>query len=135
MTSGIDALAAASAKERTGLEQSDGWAELTPDQQSEVLAVAGLAVPEPPDVSSLDKLLAALDAQPLRSYQDRVDALPAKAAAARMRIAEIVDPDPPVVSVKPQGAILKSEAEVNNYVSALRDQLIEHVNAGETVII
>ena len=84
---------------------------------------------------SLDKLLAALDAQPLRSYQDRIDALPAKAAAARRRIAEIVDPDPPVVSVKPPGATLKSEAEVNTYVSALRDQLIEHVNAGETVII
>jgi hypothetical protein len=135
VTSGIDALAAASAKERAGLEQSDGWAELTLEQQSDVLAVAGLAVPKPPDVSSLDKLLAALDAQPLRSYQDRIDALPAKAAAARRRIAEIVDPDPPVVSVKPPGATLKSEAEVNTYVSALRDQLIEHVNAGETVII
>ncbi len=135
VASGIDALAAASATERTGLEQSDGWAELTPDQQSGVLAIAGLAVPEPPDVSSLDKLLAALDAQPLRSYSDRIDALPAKAAAARRRIAEIVDPDPPVVSVTPPGATLKSEAEVNTYVSALRDQLIEHINAGETVII
>ena len=135
MKDGVDSLATASAKERTGLEHSDGWAELNPDQQSAVLAVAGLAAPEPPDVSSLDKLLAALDAQPLRSYQDRIDALPAKAAGARRKIAEIVDPDPPVVSVKPPGATLKSEAEVDAYLSALRDQLIEHVNAGETVII
>lgn len=135
LTTGIDALVAASANERTGLEQSDGWAELLADQAADVLAVAGLAVPDPPDVSSVDKLLAALDAQSLRSYSDRIDALPAKAAAARKRIAEIVDPDPPVVSVKPPGATLKSEAEVNTYIAALRDQLVEHVNAGETVII
>lgn len=135
VTTGIDSLATASANERTELEGSVGWAGLLPDQQAGVLAVAGLAVPEPPDVSSLDKLLAALDAQPLRSYQDRIDALPAKAAAARRRIAEIVDPDPPVVSVKPSGATLKTEADVNSYVGALRHQLIEHVNAGETVII
>lgn len=128
-------LATTSDNERTALEQSDGWTKLTPEQQAEVLTLAGLAVPDPPDVASVDALLAALDAQPLSSYQDRADALPAKAAAARRKIAEIIDPDPPVVSVKAPGATIKSEAHVDTYVSALRDQLIEHVNAGETVII
>ncbi len=135
MTGGHGTLATAAATERSGLEHSDGWAGLTPDQQADVLAVAGIAVPEPPDVSSADKLLAALDAQPLSSYRDRIDALPAKAAAARMRIAELADPEPTVVSVKPPAATLKSEADVDTYVAALRDQLLEHVNAGETIII
>lgn len=128
-------LATASDDERTALKQSDGWTKLSAEQQADVLALADLAAPDPPDVASLDELLAALDAHPLRSYQDRVDALPAKAAAARRKIAEIIDPDPPVVSVKPPGATIKSETDVDTYVSALRDQLIEHVNAGETVII
>jgi hypothetical protein len=135
MTNGLDSFAGAAEAERSGLQESNGWAELTPDQQAEVLTVAGVAVPESPDVTSVDKLLAALDAQPLRSYQDRIDALPAKAAAARMRIAEITDPEPAVVSVKPPAATLKSEADVDTYVAALRDQLLEHVNAGETIII
>jgi len=128
-------LSIASANERTGLEQSDGWSQISPEQQADVLAVAGMAVPESPDVASLDALLGALDAQPLRSYQDRIDALQAKAAAARRKIAEIIDPDPPVVTVKPPGATIKSGTDVDAYVSALRDQLIQHVNAGETVII
>ncbi len=135
VTSGNDALAAACAKERTGFEQSEGWAELSPEQQADVLGLAGLAVPEPPDVSSLDKLLAALDAHPLHSYQDRIDALPTKGAAGRKQIVEILDPEPEVVSIQPPGATLKTEAEVEAYLGRLKNQLLAQINAHKTVII
>lgn len=132
---GVKDLSAAVTNERNALEQSDGWTELAADQQASVLSVANLEVPSPPELSSLDLVLAALDAKPLGSYRDRIDALPAKAAAARLKIAEIIDPDPPVVSIKPPGATIRSQSDVDSYVSALRDRLTKHVDAGETVII
>lgn len=131
----VAAFGSAAAAERAALESSEGWDQLSDAQTQQVLAVAGLEVPDAPEVSSLDALLAALDARPLQSYQDQVEALPVKAAAARRKIAAIVDPAPALVSVKPPGATIKSEADVDAYLSALRDELIGHVSAGETVII
>lgn len=135
VNTGVEALSAAASSERSALEQSNEWTQLAPEQQSSALRIANLVVPDHPNVSSLDALLAALDAQPLASYQDRIDALPSKAAAARRKIAEIIDPDPPVVSVKAPGATIKSKSDVDTYVSTLRQRLIEHVDAGEIVII
>ena len=131
----VTALSDAIADERKRLTESDGWDDLSTGQQADVVAAVGLVVPEPPNTSSINTLLAALDAQPLGRYQDRTDALPAKAADARKRIAKLLDPDAVGVSVQPPGATIKTESDVDAYVSALRTQLIEHVDAGETVII
>ena len=57
-----------------------------------------------------------------------------RSQAARKAIAEIVDPEPKVVAVKPPSATLKSEPDVDAYLAALRTQLMQHIDAGETVI-
>jgi len=117
-----------------GLQGSDEWRKLDEGQQKMVLEGAGLVLPRKPDLSSDDQLLTALSAQPLASYMERIDALAPKVAAARKAMAEIIDPEPKVVIVKPSSATLKNAADVDSYVSALSAQLMQHINAGSTVI-
>jgi hypothetical protein len=129
-----DNVRSAHESETAQLSASDGWQQLDEDQQQAVLQSAGLVPPAIPDLSSTERLLAALSAQPLVSFEERVQSLPAKAVAARKAIAEIVDPEPTVATVKLASATLKSEADVDTYLAALREQLMQHIAAGETVI-
>ena len=116
------------------LRSSDEWNKLDEGQRSSVLHSAGLVAGEKPDLSSNESLLAALSAQPLAGYKERVDALPAKVVNARKAMARLIDPEPQVIAVKPPSATLKTEADVDMYLAALRGQLMQHINANETVI-
>lgn len=116
------------------LEASDGWEQISRDQREAVLAGAGLALPDPPDISGTDHLLAALNAQPLAGVGERIQALPAKGVAARRAIAEIIDPKPSVATISAPTATLKSESDVDNYLAAFRTKLMAHIDAGETVV-
>jgi hypothetical protein len=134
LTDALDKARSAYDQEIADLAASDGWDQLDADQQQVVLRSAGLVAPDSPDLSSNEHLLAALSAQPLGGLQERVDALPAKVIAARRAIAQLVDPEPKVATVKPPSATLKTEPDVDSYLSALRTQLMQHIDAGETVI-
>ncbi len=116
------------------LAASDGWRQLSVDQQQAVLAKVGLNPPPLADVTSTDKLLEALNDQPLRGIADQIAALPAKGLAARGAIAKILDPEPTVATVSLPAATLKSESDVDDYLAGLRRQLMDHIGAGETVI-
>lgn len=134
LTKALDQVRSAYQDEVTALASSEGWNLLNEDQQRSVLQRAGLVIPESPNVGSDDQLLAALGAQPLGSLQERIDALPAKAVAALKAIAEIVDPEPKVTVVKATSVTLKSESDVNEYLAALRAQLMQYIAAGGIVI-
>ena len=116
------------------LEASDPWQQLSTDQREAVLAHVGLNLPRLPDISSNDKLLEALNAQPLRGIEDRIQALPTKGVAARKAIAKILDPEPKLATVSPPAATLKSESDVDDYLAAFRKKLMDHIDVGETVI-
>ena len=120
--------------EIASLRASDVWQEIIEDQQNQVLRDAGLVSPASPDLSSNEKLLAALTAQPLGTLQERIHAVPAKAVAVRIAIAQIIDPEPAVATVKLPSVTLKSESDVDAYLVTLRAQLMQHIEAGETVI-
>lgn len=120
--------------ELEALRSSDGWTQLDDDQRARVLSVSRLSPPDGMDVSSNEQLLAALSSHPLQSLQELVHALPAKAQAARKAIAEIIDPEPTVATVKPPSATLKTEADVDTYLAGLRSELMKHIDAGDTVI-
>ena len=102
------------------LEASDGWRQLSVDQQQAVLVEVGLNPPPLADVSSTDKLLEALNGQPLRGIADQIAALPAKGVAARSAISKILDPEPKVTTVSLPAATLKSESDVDDYLAAFR---------------
>ena len=135
LSKALEATRSAYRAEIDAVTNTDHWAELSPEQQQKVLADARLIVPDNPVLSSNEQLLAALAKRPLSVHQEQIDALPAKAQAARKAIEEILEPEPRVATVKPASATLKSEPDVNQYLSELRHQLMKHVGAGETVII
>ena len=134
LTIALSEVEAAYATAVAGVQSGDEWQKLNAEQQSAVLSKAGLILADKPRLSSDEQLLAALAAQPLAGHNERIDALASKVAAARKAIAEIIDPTPKVVIVKPPSATLKTEADVDTYVAALRKQLMQHIDAAETVI-
>jgi hypothetical protein len=133
MAAEVDALAAAYGQELAGLEASAEWAQLGSVTRVTLLAEAGLAQVDTPAISTDVELLKALDAVSLAAWKERRQALPAKATAARTAAARQLEPMS--VTFKPSSATIKSEADVDNYLSALRDRLMKHVNAGETIVI
>jgi len=128
-----EVVVAAQADEIQKLEFSAEWQQIEPDERSALIEQVGLVAVRVPSVRSDDELLQALDANPLEAWKERQQALPAKGAAARTAAAKKLEPKS--VTVKPESATIKTEADVDVYLSSLRENLMGHVNAGETVII
>ena len=133
VTHAVHAVDASYAEEIAQLEGSSEWEKLETGDRSVILGQAGLNPVAAPSVSSDDELLKALDATSLDAWKERRQALSAKAADARAAAARKLEPKS--VAVKPPNATIKTEAELDTYLSALRDLLAEHLAAGETVII
>ncbi len=115
------------------LESSDEWKKLKKAEKAEVLAAESLGDKELPVISTDDLLLAALDATPLSGWKTRRQALEPKVAAARKAAA--LKREPETVQLRPPTGTLKTEAEVDTYLTGLRNQAMEHIDAGKTIII
>lgn len=133
VTSATTELAAAYDREIAGLAASDEWQALDSSDRERLLKQAGLSAVVPPAIANEEELLRALDGVPIAAWKERMQALPAKVAGARAAAAKQLEPTS--VAVKPANATLKTAADVESYLSVLRDQLMQHVDAGETVII
>ena len=121
------------AGEMSSLESSDEWKQLNDGDRSEVIAEVALHPLGEHPIGTEDELLSVLDSTPISAWRERRQALPAKVAAARQAAAKRLEPKS--VSVKPKSATLKSESDVESYVSDLKEDLMRHVSAGETIII
>ena len=115
------------------LEASAEWQQLEPVDRAAIQEASGLAPAVVPVVGTDDELLGALDATPLAGWAERRQAVPAKIAATRAAAAKKLEPKS--VTVTTPAATLRTEAEVETYVAALREQLLRHVTNGETIII
>jgi len=116
-----------------GLQVSAEWQQLDQDERKALIVSAGLSAASRPAVSSDEDLLKALDETPLIAWKERRQAIAAKVAAAREAAAKQLEPR--AVAVAPPPATLRTPAEVEAYVTALRERLLQHVTDGETVII
>jgi hypothetical protein len=121
------------AKAVQDLEASAEWKQLDPADRDTLLASAGLATVSAPALGSDTELLKSLDETPLSSWKERRQAIPAKVASARQAAAKKLEPKS--VSVTPSPATLRTPAEVEAYITALRERLMQHITDGETVII
>ena len=121
------------AKALRDLEASAEWQQLDTGGRDALLVSAGLAVAPTPAVSSDEELLKALDETPLTVRKERRQAIPAKVAAARAAAARQLEPK--AVTMAPASATLRTPAEVEAYVTALWERLLQHVTDGDTVII
>lgn len=121
------------AKAVKDLEASAEWQQLDAADRDAVLASAGLTTVSSPALGSDTELLKALDETPLSSWKERRQAIPAKVAAVRAAAAKRLEPKS--VSVTATPATLRTPAEVEAYITALRERLMQHITDGETVII
>lgn len=121
------------AKAVQDLEASAEWKQLDAAERDALLASAGLATLTAPEVSSDGELLKALDETPLSSWKERRQAIPAKVAVVRQAVAKKLEPKS--VSVTPSPATLRTSSDVDAYLVAFREQLMQHIADGETIII
>lgn len=115
------------------IEATSEWQRLDPADRAAILEASGLTYAAVPTVGSDDELLKALDATPLSVWAERRQAIPAKVAAARAAAAKKLEPK--AVTVTPPAATLRTEAEVDAYLAALKERLLAHLQSGETIII
>jgi len=115
------------------IEASAEWQRLDPDDREPILAMSGLSAAAVPAVGSDDELLKALDVTSLSAWAERRQAIPAKVAAARAAVAKKLEPKS--VTVTAPAATLRTEADVDAYLTALRERLLQHVTNGETIVI
>jgi hypothetical protein len=121
------------AKALADIEASTEWQQLDPADRTAILQTSGLTTATVPTVSTDDELLAALDAAPLSAWAERRQAIPAKVAAARAAAGQKLEPKS--VTVTPPAATLRTKADVDTYLAALKERLIQHIADGETIII
>jgi hypothetical protein len=115
------------------IEATPEWQQLDPADHDPILASSGLAAIAVPLVGTDEELLKALDTTPLGAWAERRQAIPAKVAAARQAAAKELDPKS--VTVTAPTATLRTESEVDVYLTALRERFLRHIANGETIII
>lgn len=115
------------------IEGSAEWTQLDPTDRASLLAAAGLSTAAVPSVGTNDELLKTLDATSLLAWEERRQAIPAKLANTRAAAAKKLEPKSVTVAAPP--ATLRTEAEVDAYLTTFRQQLIQHVTDGETIVI
>lgn len=115
------------------LEVSDEWQQLDDSERDEIIAEVGLQRPEDIDVSTRGGLLSVLNEIPLSSWTDRAELVRARAARARTEAAKRLEPT--AIRVTLNSATLRSELDVDSYLSNLRQRVMQHIGDGNTVII
>ncbi len=126
-------LAAAQSAALTDLEACDEWSELDAGDRDAIIAETKLAPTDPPDVATDEKLLSALDATPLSSWDDRIGVVPSHRDQARQRAAKLLMPES--VTMTLPSATIKATAELDLYLDQVRAQVQPHLDSGKTVII
>jgi len=115
------------------LESSDEWPQLADADRDALLKQSGLTQEAAPALGSDSEILAALDSVSLPTWKERRLAVAPKAKTARSAAAKLLEPAS--VDFKSPKATLKTEADVEAYVTDLREELLVHIEADETVII
>lgn len=115
------------------LAASDAWQRLPEAERGPILAEQRLAAVPDVALGGPQELLASLDAHPLPEWQDLVDALPARAAAAREAAAKRLEPA--TIALRPRAAMLKTEPEVDDYLRELRGRIMAEIGAGRPVLL
>jgi hypothetical protein len=126
-------LAAAQSAALTDLEACDEWSELDAGGRDAIIVETKLAPPDPLDVATDEKLLSALDATPLSSWDDRIGVVASHRDQARQRAAKLLMPES--VTMTLPSATIKATAELDLYLDQVRAQVQPHLDSGKTVII
>jgi hypothetical protein len=119
-------------RELDGLDTTQEWQKLPENQRHQLRTAHGLDAPAPLQVGTDEKLLAVLEHHPLSAWETQIQAVPARAAAARQQAARLLEPK--AVTVTVPKATLRTVPEVDQYLGELRELIVEQVKNGPVVI-
>ena len=120
-------------RELQAIEQTVEWNQLPDESWRTIFRGHHLGPIDPLDVGSDEKLLAALNAKPLAAWATELEAIPTRIRQAREEAARRIAPQ--AVHVRPPSTTLRTEAEAEAYVAALREQILGHIKDGKPVLI
>ncbi len=104
------------------------WCKVSTADQSRLLKDAGLEAPAKPDLGSDHALLTALDAKNLAVRRTEAEAIPARVEGARRQAAQLVEPKIQFVPVERR--VLKTEADVDAWLTSERAKLLAALKSG-----
>ena len=130
--SGVAALEAAHVEAARTLDANEAWSKTAPDDRAAILAEAGLAAPEKPDVATDEALADGLDRRPLAAIRAETDAVPARAARAVEQAARLLEPE--IRPVALERATLRDAAEVEAWTERQKKALLEAVADGPVLV-
>jgi hypothetical protein len=116
----------------TTLNSSANWQKLALEQQSQILDQNGIATIPEVKVGNEADLLRSLDQIGLEGWRMRSDALLQRFDKATMAAARLLEPK--AVRVTIPTATLRSEAEVEEWLSKVREEIIRQLQDGPVII-
>ena len=109
------------------------WTQLDVADRDAILTEAKLVPVPPPDVSSDENLLVALDRLSLSGWEDRISLVAHQREQARQGAAKKLEPES--VSISAPSATIRTGEDLDRYVDQLRARVQPHLADGKTVII
>lgn len=114
------------------LEESENWGKL-PEAERQAICRSNRLDPLPElDVADEERLLMALEARPLRGWAELAEGLPTRFAKARADAARALEPK--VQNIALRSDILRSEAEVETWLTSTKADLLHRLPNGPIVI-
>jgi hypothetical protein len=115
------------------LEGSEPWRALGEEQRAQILNSTGLRKRPKPRLESDAAVLDALNGTALSEWESLAFSLPECFSRALQEAARKLEPT--AVRVRPPGASLTTEEEVDEYLQELRGRIMAHVDAGRPVVL
>jgi len=112
------------------LQDDQNWNRLEPEQRSELLSKHNLSEADKPDVKVEDTVavLKTLQALPIQSFRDRVDALLERFDRVLAEAAVLLEPE--VTSIALPKRVLKTTADLESWLNQVREQLEKALGKG-----
>lgn len=126
-------LASVREREVSELEASEEWSRLSDADRAGLISQHELTTVPDLNIGTDEALLRTLDGTPLSRWHAGTRDLPARAARAREEAARRLEPK--IVKIHPPHRTLRTETEVDAYVTALRAEIMRHVTAGTPVML
>jgi hypothetical protein len=125
-------LAAAFAAGQEKLAASDLWSRLSDEQRTALTGTCQLTPPAKATIGTDDEILAALQARTLTDRHNLLDAVPQRFSRALEEAGKLATPE--AVRVTLPGAIIKTQAELDQWLAGVRQQVEEKLKTGPVIL-
>jgi hypothetical protein len=114
------------------LQTSTVWNQLSPTQQQAILDDNGLSTIPPIKVGTETEALTSLSTTSLNGWKTRIDALSQRFVKAQLAAAKLLEPQ--AVQVTLPSVTLKTEEDVDAWLSEVRQKILAQLRSGPVVI-